>query len=175
MIGRVAYALALGVILGVIIAGAAVYVTGQRGTALASARGDLNAPYSLALTVTEAFIAAQINNPPAPAPDEPAVERPKIHNAEVRLLADGTIQVRGDTMVQGLTVPVQAVLLPRVVDNQIQMAIVSGRAGGLGLPAAIASDVEQAVNRRLQAVLAQRAIEVIALEPGEGTLKVRLK
>jgi len=55
------------------------------------------------------------------------------------------------------------------------MAIVSGRAGGLGLPAAIASDVEQAVNRRLQAVLAQRAIEVIALEPGEGVLKVRLK
>src|SRR6476661_3729593 len=109
MIGRVAYALALGIILGVIIAGAAVYVTGLRGTTPASARGDLNAPYSLALTVTEAFLAAQINNPPAPAPDQPAVERPKLHNAEVRLLADGTIQVRGDTTVQGVTVPVQAV------------------------------------------------------------------
>jgi hypothetical protein len=175
MIGRVAYALALGIILGVIIAGAAVYVTGQRGTAPAPARGDLNAPYSLALTVTEAFLAAQINNPPAPAPDEPAVERPKLHNAEVRLLADGTIQIRGDTTVQGLTVPVQAVLMPRVVGSQIQMAIISGRAGGLGLPATIATDVEQAVNRRLQAVLAQRSIEVVALEPGEGVLKVRLK
>ena len=175
MIGRVAYALALGVILGVIIAGAVVYAGGQRGAAPTPARGDLNAPYSMALTVTEAFLAEQINNPPAPGPDEPAVERPKLHNAEVRLLADGTIQVRGDTTVQGLSVPLQAVLLPRVVDSRIQMAIISGHAGGLGLPATVATDVEQAVNRRLQAVLAQRAIEVVALEPGEGTLKVRLK
>lgn len=175
MIGRFAYALTLGIILGVIIAGAAVYVIGQRGTTPTPARGDLNAPYSLALTVTEAFLAAQINNPPAPATDEPAVERPKLHNAEVRLLADGTIQVRGDTTVQGVTVPVQAVLMPRVVGSQIQMAIISGRAGGLGLPATIATDVEQAVNRRLQAVLAQRSVEVVALEPGEGVLKVRLK
>ena len=175
MIGRVVYALVLGVILGVIVAGAAVYATGQRGAAPAPARGDLNAPYSLALTVTEAFIAAQINNPPTPSPDAPAVERPKLRDAEVRLLADGTIQVRGNTTVQNLTVPVQAVLLPRVVDSQVQMAIVSGRAGGLGLPAAIATDVEQAVNRRLQAVLAQRSIAVVALEPSAGMLKVRLK
>jgi len=83
--------------------------------------------------------------------------------------------LRGNTTVQNLTVPVQAVLLPRVVDSQVQMAIVSGRAGGLGLPAAIATDVEQAVNRRLQAVLAQRSIAVVALEPSAGMLKVRLK
>ncbi|HEY8598256.1 MAG TPA: hypothetical protein VIL85_07485 [Thermomicrobiales bacterium] len=175
MIGRVAYALALGILLGVIIAGAAVYVTAQRGTTPAPSRGDLNAPYSLALTVTEAFLAAQINNPPDPAPDEPAAERPKLHNAEVRLLADGTIQVRGEMMVQGVAVPVQAVLMPRVIDSRIQMVVVSGRAGGIGIPAAIATDVEQAVNRRLQAVLAQRAIAVVALEPGEGILKIRLK
>ncbi len=175
MIGRVAYALALGVILGVIIAGAVVYITGQRGNAPDPARGDLNAPYSLALTVTEAFLAAQINNPPAPSPDEPAVKRPNLRNVEVRLLADGTIQVRGESTVQGVIVPVQAVLLPRVVGTQIQMAIVSGRAGGIGLPATIATDVEQAIDRRLQAVLAQRAIAVVALEPGDGVLKIRLK
>lgn len=175
MIGRFAYALALGVILGVIIAGAAVYVTGQRGTTPAPAPGDLNAPYSLSLTVTEAFLAAQINNPPTPSPDEPAIARPKLRNAEVRLVRDGTIQVRGETTVQGVTVPVEAVLLPRVVDSQIQLAIVSGRAGGIGLPATLATDVEQAVNRRLQAVLAQRALSVVALEPGDGVLTVRLK
>ena len=132
MIGRVAYALILGVTLGMIIAGAAIYVTGQRGNAPAPARGDLNIPYSLALTVTEAFLAAQINNPPPPSPDEPAIERPKIRNVEVRLLPDGTIQARGETTVQGVTFPVRAVLLPRVVGNRIQMAIVSGRAGDSG-------------------------------------------
>jgi len=39
----------------------------------------------------------------------------------------------------------------------------------------IATDVEQTVNRRLQVVLADHALEVVALEPGDGILKIRLK
>lgn len=175
MLGRLFYALALGLALGVLVAGGVTYAVSRRAAAPAPARGDLNAPFTLSLTLTEAFLASQINDPPAPGPGTPALPRQRLRGAAVRLLPDGTIQVSGEATVSGLTVPVRATLLPRVVNGQIAMAIIEGRAGGLGIPASIATDVEATVNRQLRATAAQRAVEVVAIVPGEGILTIRLK
>jgi hypothetical protein len=175
MLGRLLYALILGVVLGIIVAGGVAYATARRDTPPAPARGDLNAPFDLALTFTETFLAERIENPPAPRPGTPTSERPRLRGAVVRILPDGTIRVRGETTMRGLTVPVRATLLPRVAGGQIEMAIVDGRAGGLGIPTSIADDVEAAVNRQLRSVAAQRAVEVVAIVPGDGLMTVRLR
>lgn len=175
MLGRSFYALVLGLVLGVLVAGGISYAVSRRDAVPAPSRGDLNAPFTLSLTLTERFLASQINDPPLPGPGTPAPAPPRVRNAVVRLLPEGTIQVRGETTVSGLDVPVRATLLPRVVGGQIQMAIVEGRAGGLGIPTSIATDVESTVNRQLRATVAQRAVEVVAIVPADGTLTVRLK
>ncbi len=175
MAGRIVYALVLGVALGVIVAGVIAYALARRDSAPAPARGELDAPYALALTVTEAFIAARINDPPPSPPGEPSAARPQLRGTVVRLLPDGTLQVRGETTVRGLTVPVRATLLPRVVGGQIEMAIIEGRAGVLAVPTGIAADLEGTINRQLRATATERAVEVVALEPGEGVLTIRLK
>lgn len=175
MLGRILYALILGVVLGIIVAGGVAYATARRAAPPAPARGDLNAPFGLSLTVTEAFIAERINNPPPPQPGTPAPARPRVRGAVARLLPDGTLQVRGETTLSGLTVPVSATLLPRVVGGRVEMAIVDGRAGGLGIPTSIATDVEAAVNRQLRATAAEREVEVVAIVPGDGVMTVRLR
>lgn len=175
MLGRLLYALILGVVLGIIVAGGVAYAVSRRAAPPAPAPGDLNAPFSLSLTVTEAFIADRINNPPPPRPGTPAPERPRVHGAVARLLPDGTLQVRGEATMRGLTVPISATLLPRVVEGRIEMAIIDGRAGSLGIPTSIADDVETAVNRQLRATAAERTVEVVAIVPGDGVMTVRLR
>lgn len=175
MLGRLLYALTLGVVLGVLVAGGVAYAVSRRADPPAPARGNRDAPFSVSLTVTEAFIAEQINNPPPPAPGTPTPSRPRVRAAAVRLLPDGTLQVRGETTVYGLTVPVRATLLPRVVGEQIEMAIIDGQAGGFGIPTAIAADVEAVVNRQLRATAAQRSVKVVAIVPGDGLLTIRLR
>ena len=175
MLGRSVYALILGLALGVLVAGGGVYAASQRPPTPGPARGDLDAPFTIALTVTEPFLAALINEPPASSSGTPAPARQQLRNATVRLAPDGMIRVSGETTVRGVTAPIRATLLPRVVDGQIEMAIVEGRVGGFGLPTTIAADVAAAINRQLRATAARREVAVVAIAPGEGMLTVRLR
>lgn len=174
MLGRIAYGLVAGFAIGVILAGLIIFGLSRPLKAPTQARGDLNGKYDLALTLTETFLAAQINNP---QPDLPGVTitTVKLRDVSVRLLANGQMQVRGKTTLAGLTTSIRVVLLPRVVGGQLQMAVVEGRAGAFGLPATVASDVEATVNRQLRTTLAKVNFEVVAIEPALGTLTLRLK
>jgi hypothetical protein len=174
MIGRIAFGLLAGLAIGVILAGLIVFAVSRPLKAPTQARGDVNGQYDLALTLTESFLASQMNNP---QPDVPGVTtgKAKMHDASVRLLPDGTMQVRGTTTVLGLPTSVRVVLLPRVVDGQLQMAVVEGRAGAFGIPAGVADDVQATINRQLRTTLSKNNVTVVAIDPAEGMLTIRLK
>src|SRR5690349_1708311 len=106
MIGRIAFGLLAGLAIGVILAGLIVFAVSRPLKAPIPARGDVNGQYDLALTLTEGFLAAQINNP---QPDLPgmATGKVKMHDASVRLLPDGKMQVRATTTVLGLPTSVR--------------------------------------------------------------------
>jgi hypothetical protein len=174
MIGRIAFGLMAGLALGVILAGLIVFAISRPLKAPTESRGDLNGKYDLALTLTESFIASQMNNP---QPDVPGVAtgKVKIRDASVRLLANGQMQVRGTTTVLGLPTSVRVVLLPRVVNGQLEMALVEGRAGAFGIPTNVADDVQATINRQLRTSLSKANVTVVAIDPSEGMLTVRLK
>jgi hypothetical protein len=174
MIVRIAFGLMAGLALGVILAGLIVFGVSRPLKAPTPARGDVNGKYDLALTLTESFLASQINNP---QPDLPGVSTGKVqlHNASVRLLADGKMQIRGTTTVLGLPTSVRVVLLPRVVNGQLEMALVEGRAGAFGIPAGVADDVQATINRQLRTTLSKANVTVVAIDPSEGMLTLRLK
>jgi hypothetical protein len=67
------------------------------------------------------------------------------------------------------------VVQPRVVGGKIEMEIVRGQAGGLTVPASVADDIETIINRQIANTLATRDFQIVALQPGPGTLVVRLK
>ena len=175
MLGRVGYALAIGILLGIIASGGGLYAATRRGAAATEARGDANAPFELALTISEAFFTDQLNHPRPAQAGEPAPSQSQLRDAAIRLRADGRIEVQGKVPVFGVTVPVRAVLLPRIVDNQLQMALVEGQAGGIGVPAVVATDVENAMNRQVRAALAKNNVQIVALKPGDGVLTIHLK
>jgi hypothetical protein len=174
MLGRIAFGLLAGLAVGVILAGLIIVAVSRPLKTPTQARGDLNGKYDLALTMTESFLASQINNPQKDLPGV-NVEAVKLRNASVRLLPDGKMQIRGTTTLMGLTTSVRVVLLPRVVGGQLQMAVVEGRAGAFGLPASVADDVEATINRQLRNTLAKVNFEVVAIEPAAGMLTLRLK
>ncbi len=175
MLGRSIFAFLTGIAVGVIVAGGLVFFLARQTATPAAAPGDPNAEYALALTLTEAFLSEQINNPPPPKADEPAPAPRRLQNATVRLLADGTMQVSGETSVLGLTVPVRAVILPRVVNQQLELTVIHAEAGALGVPTAIVTETEAAFNRQVRATTDRRDLQVIALLPSAGALTVRLK
>ncbi len=174
MLGRITLALLAGLALGIIIVGGGLYLTKPSGTTLAPALGDQNAAYDLGLTLTEAFFTSQVNKPPADTTGA-AAQQTSLREAQVRLRADGTIEVQGKASAYGFLVPVQAIVQPRVVNGRLEMAIVKGQAGGLTVPASVAEDIETVINRQLANSLAKQDFQVIAIQPGAGTLVVHLK
>ena len=174
MFGRILLALIAGLAIGMIAVGGVLYLTMPDDNPPALALGDPNAPYDLALTVTEAFFTAQVNRPPADTTGGQA-QQTSLRDTEVRLREDGTIEVQGKAESYGFLVPVQAVVQPRVVGGKIEMEIIRGQAGGLTVPASVADDIETIINRQIANTLANRDFQVIALQPGPGTLVVRLK
>lgn len=174
MLGRIALALVGGLALGIIAVGLVLTLGKPSGTKLAPALGDPNAGYDLALTITEQFLTTQVNKPPADTTGG-ASRRTSLREAQVRLREDGTIEVQGKASAYGFLVPVQAVVQPRVVGGTLQMTVISGRAGGLVVPATVAEDIETIFNRQIANSLARRQFEVLALQPGKGTLVIRLK
>lgn len=174
MFGRIALALIAGLALGAILAGGALYLTKPDDTAPAQAFGDPNAPYDLALTITEAFFTTQVNKPPADTTGGQS-RQTSLRDAQVRLRADGTIEVQGRASVYGFDVPVQAVMQPRVTGGKIEMEIIRGQAGGLTVPASVADDIETIINRQIANTLSRQDFRIVALQPGPGTLQVRLR
>jgi len=174
MLGRIALALVAGIALGIIIIGGGLYLTKPSGTTLSPALGDPNGAYTLGLTLTEAFFTAQVNKPPTDTTGAEA-KQTSLREAKIRLREDGTIEVQGKASAYGFLVPVQAIVQPRVVNGRIEMGIVKGQAGGLTVPASVAEDIETIINRQIANTLDSRDFQVIALQPGSGTLMVRLK
>jgi hypothetical protein len=72
-------------------------------------------------------------------------------------------------------VPVQAIVQPRVVNSKIEMEILRGQAGGLTVPQSVADDIETIINRQIANTLDKNTFQIIALQPGPGTLLIRLK
>jgi hypothetical protein len=174
MLGRIALALVAGLALGVILVGGGLYLTKPSGTKLAPALGDANAPYDLGLSLTEAFLTSQVNKPPADTTGA-ATKQTSLRDAKVRLREDGTIEVQGRASAYGFLVPVQAIVQPRVVNGRLEIAIVKGQAGGLTVPASVAQDIQTVLNRQIANTLAKKDFQVIAIQPGAGTLVVHLK
>lgn len=174
MFGRIILALVAGLAIGVILAGGGLFLTKPSGITPAAAFGDPNAPYDLSLTITEAFFTDMINQPPADLTGTQAQET-TLEDAEVRLREDGTIEVQGKASAYGVLVPVQVVLMPRVVNSRLEMEIISGQAGGLTVPGSVANEIEVIINRQIANTLDSNQFQIIALQPGAGTLVVRLK
>jgi hypothetical protein len=174
MFGRIVLALIAGIALGVIVIGGGLYLTKPDDGTPASSLGDPNAPYDLALTVTEAFFTTQVNQPPADATGSQA-QSTSLQDAQVRLREDGTIEVQGKASAYGFVVPVQAIVQPRVVNSKIEMEILRGQAGGLTVPQSVADDIETIINRQIANTLDKNTFQIIALQPGPGTLLIRLK
>ena len=106
MLGRVGYALAIGILLGIIASGSGLYAATRHGAAAPEARGDANAPFELAFTISEAFFTDQLNHPRPAQAGEPAPSQSQLRDAAIRLRADGRIEVQGKVPVFGVTVPV---------------------------------------------------------------------
>lgn len=173
MFGRVVYALVAGLALGIILAAGLIYVL-TRDTRAAStpAPGDLNQPFEVELTLTEAFLAAEIENPSRDVTSERDGRR--LRDTAVRMRPDGTIQVSGKVNLYGADVPVHVVVLPRIANGLLEMRLIESQAGGFAVPAGIVGQIEDAVNARAGAAMAQKSFRVVALQPGEGTLTLRL-
>jgi uncharacterized protein YpmS len=174
MFGRVILTLIAGIAIGIIVVGVALYLTKPDGTTPAQQFGDPNAPYDLALTVTEAFFSSQVNRPPADTTGAQS-QSTSLRDAEIRLREDGTIEAQGKANAYGFVVPVQAIVQPRVVNGKIEMEIIQGQAGGLAVPQTVADDIETIINRQIANTLEKNTFQIIALQPGLGTLVIRLK
>jgi hypothetical protein len=136
--------------------------------------GDPDAPYDLALTITEGFFTSQVNQPPADTTGGQS-QSTSLEDADVRLRDDGTIEVQGRASAYGFLVPIQAIVQPRVVNGKIEMEILSGQAGGLTVPDTVANDIETIINRQIANTLSRNEFEIISLEIGSGMIIVRLK
>jgi hypothetical protein len=174
MFGRIVLALVAGLAIGIIVVGAGLYLTKPDDGTPASQFGDPNAPYDLALTVTEAFFTTHVNQPPADTTGGQS-QSTSLEDAEIRLRENGTIEVQGKASAYGFVVPVQAIVMPRVVNGKLEMEILSGQAGGLTVPASVAGDIETIINRQIANTLSRNQFQIIALQPGPGTLVVRLR
>jgi hypothetical protein len=174
MLGRIILALFAGLAIGVIVVGGALYLTRPDDGVPAGSFGDPNASFDLALTVTEAFFTTQVNQPPADTTGTQS-QSTSLQDAEVRLREDGTIEVQGKASAYGFVVPVQAIVQPSVVNGKIEMDILRGQAGGLTVPQNVADDIETIINRQIANTLEKNTFQIIALQPGSGTLTIRLK
>lgn len=169
---RAFVALIAGLALGLILGGALAFFLLPGGLAAsAPSLGDATQPYDLSFTVTETFLQDEVNHPAA---DSGAKTAP-LRDAQVRVLPDGTIQVRGTTTVLGLPVPARVELQPRVVDGQLSVSLLRAQAGAFGLPDNLARQIEDRVNARLRATMAGRPFQIVALQPSAGQLTVLLK
>jgi hypothetical protein len=174
MFGRIVLALIAGIAVGVIIVGGGLYLTKPSGNRPAQQFGDPNAPYDLALTVTEAFFTTQVNKPPADTTGAQS-QSTSLKDALVRLREDGTIELQGKASAYGFVVPVEAIVQPRIVNGKLEMEILSGQAGGLTVPQSVADDIETIINRQIANTLSKNDFQILAIQAGPGTLVVHLK
>lgn len=175
MFRRLVYGLLLGLALGVIVAGVVVFILSRTQAKPTANPGDPTLPYTVAITVREDLLTAQINHPPPPKADEPPLPKQSVRNAKIRLRQDGTLELQGETTLAGITVPVQIVALPRIKNGKVEVAVSQSHIGALGLPTAVTSEVEAVVNRRLAQLIEQRGLEAVALIPADGQLTIRFK
>lgn len=171
---RALIALIAGLALGLILGGAlAFFLIPSGAAASAPALGDAAQPYDVSFTATEGFLQEELTHPSTGNAGKAAT--PTLRDAEVRVLPDGTIQVRGTTSALGLPVPVRVELQPRVVAGQFSVVLLRAQAGAFGLPSSLAHQIEDQVNARLRATMANQPFRIVALQPAAGQLTVLLK
>lgn len=169
---RALIALLAGMALGALLVLVVLFTTTRGAQRPAPANGDPNLPYDVSLTLTERFVQDQLANPTTTSGQSGTVT---LREPQVRLRPDGTLQVSGKLSTYGLLVPARVVLLPRIVDGQLALALEEGQLGGFTIPNALVQQIQDQLNQRLRDTMAQQPFRVVALLPGDGTLGVHLQ
>src|SRR4051794_21545848 len=143
-----------GVLAGMVLALALVFASGPR--AVPGSPGDPSAAWDSTIILNDAYLTAQ-----AKTGGTDQIQEPRMHAG-----ADGKVTLDGRA---GLF-PLHVILQPTIVDGELHLAVVTAQAGGLPLPAALASQIESTIASTVQLPPAKVATTLVRVEAKEGQL-----
>ena len=143
-----------GVLAGMVLTLGLVFASGPR--AVPGTPGDPSAAWDSTIILNDAYLTAQ-----ARTAGNAQIQEPRMHAG-----ADGKVVLDGRA---GLF-PLHVILQPTIVDGELRLAVVSAQAGGLPLPAPLASQIESSIASAVQLPPAKVATTLVRVEAKEGQL-----